>query len=113
LRIADCGLEDPAWAPLTPFNPKSQIPNPQSDLPASSDFNNALLALLSSLNIASKEWIIRQYDHEVQGSSVIKPLVGATNDGPGDAAVIRPVLDSRRGLVIGCGMNPRYGEFDT
>jgi phosphoribosylformylglycinamidine synthase len=44
---------------------------------------------------------------------VIKPLVGATNDGPGDAAVIRPVLTSRRGLVISCGMNPNYGEFDT
>jgi phosphoribosylformylglycinamidine synthase len=78
-----------------------------------SDFNTALLSLLSSLNIASKEWIIRQYDHEVQGSSVIKPLVGATNDGPGDAAVIRPVLSSRRGIVISCGMNPNYGEFDT
>ncbi len=78
-----------------------------------SDHNAALLALLGSLNIASKEWIIRQYDHEVQGGSVIKPLVGATNDGPGDAAVIRPVLSSRRGLVIACGMNPLYGEFDT
>ena len=66
-----------------------------------------------SLNVASKEWVIRQYDHEVQGGSVIKPLVGADNDGPGDAAVVRPVLDSRRGLVIGCGMNPRYGDLDT
>ena len=44
---------------------------------------------------------------------MIKPLVGIHNDGPGDAAVIRPVLTSRRGLVISCGMNPRYGDFDT
>ncbi|MCI0358448.1 MAG: phosphoribosylformylglycinamidine synthase subunit PurL, partial [Planctomycetaceae bacterium] len=71
-----------------------------------------LLKLLSSLNIASKEWVIRQYDHEVQGGSVIKPLTGAANDGPSDAAVLRPVLSSRRGLVIACGMNPRYGDFD-
>ncbi len=77
------------------------------------DHQQTLLALLGSLNIASKEWVIRQYDHEVQGGSVIKPLVGVENDGPSDAAVIRPVLSSRRGLVIACGMNPRYGDFDT
>ena len=53
--------------------------------------------ILGSLNVASKEWIIRQYDHEVQGGSVIKPLVGVANDGPSDAAVMRPVLGSRRG----------------
>ncbi len=45
--------------------------------------------------------MIRQYDHEVQGGSVVKPLVGVLNDGPSDAAVIRPVLASRRGLVVG------------
>ncbi len=76
------------------------------------DAGATLLALLGSLNIASKEWVIRQYDHEVQGGSVVKPLVGVANDGPSDAAVLRPVLSSRRGLVIACGMNPRYGDFD-
>ncbi len=54
------------------------------------DFNDILKKILGSLNVCSKEWIIRQYDHEVQGGSVIKPLVGAANDGPGDAAVIMP-----------------------
>jgi phosphoribosylformylglycinamidine synthase subunit PurSL len=73
---------------------------------------DTLLAILASLNVCSKEWVIRQYDHEVQGGSVIKPLVGATNDGPSDAAVLRPVLDSRRGLVVACGMNPCYGDLD-
>jgi phosphoribosylformylglycinamidine synthase subunit PurSL len=62
--------------------------------------------------VCSKEWVIRQYDHEVQGGSVLKPLVGAANDGPGDAAVLRPVLGSRRGLVVACGMNPYYGDLD-
>jgi phosphoribosylformylglycinamidine synthase len=57
--------------------------------------------------------VIRQYDHEVQAGSVIKPLVGVTNDGPSDASVVRPVLTSRRGLVISNGMNPCYGDFDT
>ncbi|HEY2839624.1 MAG TPA: phosphoribosylformylglycinamidine synthase subunit PurL [Pirellulales bacterium] len=77
------------------------------------DFTPELLAILGSWNVASKEWIIRQYDHEVQGGSVVKPLVGAQNDGPSDAAVLRPVLASRRGVVLSCGMNPRYGDFDT
>ena len=77
------------------------------------DFTASLLKILGSLNVCSKEWVIRQYDHEVQGGSVIKPLVGTTNDGPGDAAVLRPVLTSRRGIVVSCGMNPRYGDFDT
>ncbi|MBI2824535.1 MAG: phosphoribosylformylglycinamidine synthase subunit PurL [Planctomycetia bacterium] len=76
-------------------------------------FTDNLLAILGSWNVASKEWIIRQYDHEVQGGSVIKPLVGVANDGPSDAAVLRPVLDSRRGIVLACGMNPRYADFDT
>jgi len=85
---------------------------PQRAFPTARDRNATLLSLLSSLNIASKEWVIRQYDHEVQGGSVIKPLTGAANDGPSDAAVLRPVLSSRRGLVVACGMNPRFGDLD-
>jgi phosphoribosylformylglycinamidine synthase len=77
------------------------------------DYTDCLLRILASPNVASKEWIVRQYDHEVQGGSVVKPFVGAANDGPSDAAVIRPVLDSRRGVVIACGMNPRFGDYDT
>lgn len=76
------------------------------------DFGANLCSILSSLNVASKHWIIRQYDHEVQGGSVIKPLVGVDNDGPGDAAVVRPLLNSRRGLVISNGMNPHFGDHD-
>lgn len=80
--------------------------------PDREDYTEVLKAILGSLNVASKEWVIRQYDHEVQAGSVVKPLVGASNDGPSDAAVLRPVLGSCRGLVLGCGMNPRYGDLD-
>jgi phosphoribosylformylglycinamidine synthase subunit PurSL len=73
----------------------------------------ALKDILSSLNVASKHWIIRQYDHEVQSGSVVKPLVGPSCAGPSDAAVVRPRLTSRRGVVISCGMNPNYGDYDT
>jgi len=77
------------------------------------NWTGALRKILGSLNVASKEWVVRQYDHEVQAGSVVKPLLGVQNDGPSDAAVLRPVLSSRRGLVVACGMNPRYGDFDT
>ncbi len=76
------------------------------------DCESALLGILGSLNVASKHWIIRQYDHEVQAGSVVKPLVGPQCNGPSDAAVVRPRLNSRRGVVISCGMNPHYGDFD-
>ena len=66
---------------------------------------DALFELLAHPNIASKSWIIRQYDHEVQGRTVIKPLVtGENREGPGDAAVITPVYDSKQGLAIGNGL---------
>jgi phosphoribosylformylglycinamidine synthase len=71
-----------------------------------------LLKILSTYTVCSKDWIIRQYDHEVQGGTIIKPLVGAHDDGPSDAAVITPELGSRAGLAIGCGINPRYGDLD-
>lgn len=77
------------------------------------DYTDDLKDILGSLNVASKHWVIRQYDHEVQGGSAIKPLVGVQNDGPGDASVVRPRIDSRRGLVLSCGMNPCYGDHDT
>jgi len=81
-------------------------------LPTEVDLNADLLAILGSPNVCSKEWIIRQYDHEVQSSSVVKPLVGVRNDGPSDAAVIQPDFGSDRGLVISNGMNPRLGDLD-
>ena len=60
--------------------------------------------LLAHPNLASKEWIIRQYDHEVQGASVVKPLVGVGTGGPSDAAVVHPVAGSRRALAIANGL---------
>ena len=84
----------------------------EPSLPEKDNYNDDLLRILSCYNVASKEWIIRQYDHEVQGGSVVKPLVGVNNDGPGDAAVIKPKFNSDKGLAISCGMNPLYGDID-
>lgn len=80
--------------------------------PPCDDVGATITALLSAPNIASKSWIIRQYDHEVQGTSAIKPLVGERGDGPGDAAVMTPVAGERLGLAISCGTNPSYGVLD-
>ena len=76
------------------------------------DFTGDLIALLQHWDVCSKEWIVRQYDHEVQARTVVKPLVGACDDGPGDAAVVLPVRGSTRGLAVGCGINPRHGRID-
>ncbi|MBI4314049.1 MAG: phosphoribosylformylglycinamidine synthase, partial [Candidatus Omnitrophica bacterium] len=60
----------------------------------------------------SKEPIVRRYDHEVQGASVLKPFVGARNDGPSDAAVLRPDLNAWNGIILSNGINFRYGDID-
>ncbi len=77
------------------------------------DYETLLKNLLSRPNICSKEWIVRQYDHEVQGSSVIKPLVGADRDVNSDAVVIRPVIDSKKGLVFSQALLPAYSAIDA
>ncbi|MCC6357124.1 MAG: phosphoribosylformylglycinamidine synthase subunit PurS [Phycisphaerales bacterium] len=78
---------------------------------AVSSLVDTLLATLARPTVASKEPIIRRYDHEVQGGSVIKSLVGRGN-GPADAAVLRPRLDSRRGIAVGCGLAPQLSDID-
>jgi phosphoribosylformylglycinamidine synthase len=85
----------------------------EPDFTCPQDLTESLLTILASWNVCSKEWVIRQYDHEVQGGSVLKPLVGKDNDGPGDAAIVRPVLDSKMGVIVANGINPRYGEIDS
>jgi phosphoribosylformylglycinamidine synthase II len=84
----------------------------EPSIPEKDNYNNELVRILSSYNVAGKEWVIRQYDHEVQGGSVVKPLTGVNNDGPNDAAVIQPKFNSDKGLAISCGMNPLYGDID-
>lgn len=69
--------------------------------------------LLRSPNICSKESVVRQYDHEVQGGSVLKPLVGLHHDGPSDAAVFFPVEDPSRGIVLSHGICPSLSDYDA
>lgn len=82
------------------------------ELPPEEDCTAALHRILADPNVASKEWIIRQYDHEVQAGGAGKPLVGVRADGPADAAVVAPKLGSNRGFVLATGLNPRYSRID-
>ena len=70
----------------------------------SKDLTGDLLKILSSWSVSSKEWVIRQYDHEVQGQSVLMSMVGIKNDGPGDATIIRPKFNSKKGIIISNGI---------
>jgi phosphoribosylformylglycinamidine synthase len=83
---------------------------PVSPSVGSGTIRDRLVRLLSHPNIASKHWIIRQYDHEVQGGSVVKPLTGPLQVGPSDAAVIRPKLDSSKGIALACGLAPHIQD---
>ncbi|HIM11160.1 TPA: phosphoribosylformylglycinamidine synthase subunit PurL [Candidatus Poribacteria bacterium] len=86
--------------------------HPDPDFERSTNLTDPLHQILASPNVASKEWVIRQYDHEVQGGMTIKPLVGIENDGPSDACVTLPVLGSKKGVVIANGINPLFGDID-
>jgi phosphoribosylformylglycinamidine synthase subunit PurSL len=101
--------------------PRRELPAVISDVPPAlkgegegrRDLNQVLLELLSHPNIASKADVIRIYDHEVLGGTVVKLLTGAMNDGPSDACVIKPIgTKGARGIVLSCGINAEYGKTD-
>jgi len=92
------------------WQPKSLT---EPDFVQPQDLTDELNKLLSRLNICSKESVVRRYDHEVQAGTVIKPLIGIANDGPSDAAVFRPILDSFEGVVVSHGICPSYSDIDS
>ncbi len=94
-----------ATKPMYPF-----LKNPSFEEP--SNLGRTLLEMLSRLNICSKEFISAQYDHEVQGSSVLKPLQGKGRVNA-DAAVVRPLLESQKGVGVSHALYPGYGDIDT
>ncbi len=91
----------------------SQHPEMKSRDSQTDNYTEDLCQLLASPNIASKESVIRQYDHEVQGGIVIKPLVGIENDGPSDACITTPVIGSEKAVIVANGINPKYSDVDA
>lgn len=84
----------------------------EPDIAEPQDYRAVFLTMLSRLNICSKEFISVQYDHEVQGGSVLKPLQGKGRVF-GDASITKPLLSSKRGVVLSQGVFPRYSDIDT
>ena len=82
-------------------------------IPSGLDHGDVLKRLLASDDICSREAVIRQYDHEVKGRTVIKPLMGPQGIAPQDAGVIRLGFDDWRGIAVSCGIAPRYGDLDA
>lgn len=80
---------------------------------SSLNYADVLTRLLGSLNICSRESVIRQYDHEVKGRTIIKPLMGATGQAPQDAAVVRFNFESWEGVAVSNGILPRFGDLDA
>ena len=93
----------------TTYTPKR---HKEPNIPILEDLTGTLHSMLRRQNIASIEFISNQYDHEVQGGSVIKPLQGSGRVN-GDATVTKPVLDSKKGVVVAQGINPSYSDIDT
>lgn len=97
-------LREASWAPA-PAPAPSSAPRPST--------RDALLALLAHPDICSKHWIIRQYDHEVQGNTILKPLVGPLGVGPCDGSIIEPIPGSNRGIAISSGLQTPVGDPDA
>ncbi|HOW27173.1 MAG TPA: phosphoribosylformylglycinamidine synthase subunit PurL [Elusimicrobiota bacterium] len=97
------------WSPP----PQKAFPNPTlRALRDSTHLQSILMKVLAAPTVASKEWIIRQYDHEVQGRTVLKPLVGVQQRGPGDAAVLRGDPPSMAGVAVSNGLCPHFSRWD-
>jgi phosphoribosylformylglycinamidine synthase subunit PurSL len=85
---------------------------PEPELAEREDYSAELVEMVGRLNLCSREYVTRQYDHEVQGGSVIKPLVGVNLDVHQDATVTRPLLSSLQGVALSSGLFPSYGDID-
>ena len=104
----DFVFDPPKFVGATDWQPP-KLEEPK--FPEPTDLTKELFGLLSLPNIASKESVIRTYDHEVKGNTALKPLQSRYG-GPNDAAVLKPLADSWKGVVVSCGMKTYYGKVD-
>jgi len=111
-KVAEIEIEFLFKPPKAQRTAKWKVPSyKEPSFPEPEELTRDVLEVLSLPNVASKESVIRTYDHEVKGNTALKPLQGRYA-GPSDAAVLKPLADSWKGIVISCGMNPNYGKID-
>jgi len=102
------GVPQPERAAIAPAPPTAATAWPTETPEAS-----LLQQVLAHPSVLSKESVVRQYDHEVQGGTVVKPYQGAAGHGPGDGTVLQPRLDLAQGVALGCGISPTIAALDA
>ena len=114
VEILNLDLEFTTGGPVynRPYNLPDYDTGPAAPLPEyPADLEKTILDLVSQPEVASKDWVIRQYDHEVRGKTALKPIQGPIGkDVPGDSSVLKPVDDSWKGLALTTDVNPYLME---
>lgn len=114
VEILNLDLEFTTGGPVynRPYNLPDYDTGPAAPLPEyPADLGKTILDLVSQPEVASKDWVIRQYDHEVRGKTALKPIQGPIGkDVPGDSSVLKPVDDSWKGLALTTDVNPYLME---
>ncbi len=110
-RVAELDLDFLFSPPLVERRGEYRAPSLEEPSFSPPEPRKVLLRLLSSPNLCSREEVIRTYDHEVQGGTVLKPLQGE-HGAPNDGVVLKPLPASEKGVVLSCGLKPRYGKID-
>ena len=94
--------------------PGSAQPTVSKQPETTPDPERMLLRMLSFPSVASKERIVRTYDHEVRGGTLVRPFTGPQMDGPADAAVLKPMgtWHHSKAIALSAGLNPLLGKRD-
>lgn len=98
-------------APTRHLSAKWELKTEPVDAPAVDNGGEDLRSLLADFAVVSREPIIREYDHEVQGNTILKPLAGASGDAPQDASVMR-INGSDRLMSMSVSILPEWGKTD-
>jgi phosphoribosylformylglycinamidine synthase subunit PurL len=102
LPIKELGDEAPEYD--RPYTIRNGPPPIAETIPEPDDYNETLIRIVSVPDMASRRWVWEQYDHLIQGNTVVKP-------GQGDAAMVR-IEGSVRGLAFSLDVTPRYCTAD-
>ena len=114
VEILNLDLEFTTGGPVyeRPYNLPEYETGDASELPDyPTDIEKTIMEIVSQPEVSSKDWVIRQYDHEVRGKTALKPMQGPIGkDSPGDSSVLKPIEESWKGLALTADVNPYLME---